>query len=317
MMAPNRSPQNDNPPGVINSVAAGFELTTSHLWFALVPVVLDLFLWLGPRLSVTRLMPRLLEVFPPDEAIAVYTDQLLALAPRVNLLSALSFPLIGVPALMAGPSAEQTPLPTAAVELTSISSWFWLAVVLNLAGLLLGVVYFTMLTQPLRQEAFDLRRLAGRVARGALRLVGLVVIFLTLLVMLGLALLPVLLIVAFFGLGVTAVAFLGGVLGMWLVFYFSFSMHGIVLHEVGVLPAMLGSVRLIQRHMWPALLMLAAVIVVGNGLNTLWRLVDNGSWLTLVSIAGHGFISTGLLVATFLFYQSRTERDASYQIRIV
>ena len=43
------------PPGVIGSLRAGFDVVSSHVWLILLPIVLDVFLWLGPRLSVGNL----------------------------------------------------------------------------------------------------------------------------------------------------------------------------------------------------------------------------------------------------------------------
>ena len=50
------------PPGVMGSLRAGFDAVSSHIGLILLPVVLDLFLWLGPRLSVERLVNPLLQI---------------------------------------------------------------------------------------------------------------------------------------------------------------------------------------------------------------------------------------------------------------
>ena len=43
-------------PGLIATLSAGFELTTHHLWLITLPLILDIFYWLGPRLSVQRIV---------------------------------------------------------------------------------------------------------------------------------------------------------------------------------------------------------------------------------------------------------------------
>ena len=43
------------PPGVVGSLRAGFDAIASNLTVILLPLVLDLFLWLGPRLHIDRL----------------------------------------------------------------------------------------------------------------------------------------------------------------------------------------------------------------------------------------------------------------------
>ena len=47
------------PVGVIESLTTGFETVASHLGLLLFPALLDLFLWLGPRLSIDNLIQRL------------------------------------------------------------------------------------------------------------------------------------------------------------------------------------------------------------------------------------------------------------------
>jgi hypothetical protein len=51
--------------------------------------------------------------------------------------------------------------------------------------------------------------------------------------------------------------------------------------------------------------LLITVLIINSGMNFLWHLADDGSWLTLVSIAGHAFITTALAVAIFVFYRDR------------
>ena len=44
------------PPGVIVSLKAGFDAVANNIALILLPIVLDIFLWLGPRLSVGGLV---------------------------------------------------------------------------------------------------------------------------------------------------------------------------------------------------------------------------------------------------------------------
>ncbi len=44
------------PPGVLGSLKAGFEAVSSHVILISLPFLLDLFLWLGPRMAVNELL---------------------------------------------------------------------------------------------------------------------------------------------------------------------------------------------------------------------------------------------------------------------
>src|SRR3972149_7031553 len=43
------------PPGIINSIKAGFDTIATHITVILLPLLLNLFLWLGPRLRMDAL----------------------------------------------------------------------------------------------------------------------------------------------------------------------------------------------------------------------------------------------------------------------
>jgi hypothetical protein len=50
-------------------------------------------------------------------------------------------------------------------------------------------------------------------------------------------------------------------------------------------------------------LFLLLYIIISQGLAFLWRSPADNSWLTLVGIAGHAFITTALLSASFIYYR--------------
>jgi hypothetical protein len=48
------------------------------------------------------------------------------------------------------------------------------------------------------------------------------------------------------------------------------------------------------------------MFLIGAGLNFLWTIPANDSWLTLVGILGHAFIMTALLASSFVYYRDTT-----------
>ena len=50
---------------------------------------------------------------------------------------------------------------------------------------------------------------------------------------------------------------------------------------------------------------LFAIFIIGTLLDWLLIMVENGSWFTLVNIAGHAFVSTAIVAAFFIFYRDR------------
>ena len=160
-MDANAKEEGSRPLGVIGSLAAGFEMIGRNLSFITLPVLLDLLLWLGPRISVAPLLEQLVAFLlsrpSPDPETARQVVQMTQLvgqyAERSNLFSLLSaFPLLNVPSLLAQRSpGGVSPLGTAHVLLTSnvlmVMAW---AIVLVPIGLVLGFVYLNGLARWVR-----------------------------------------------------------------------------------------------------------------------------------------------------------------------
>ena len=86
-------------PGVFATVSAGFELTTRYLWLMLIPALLDLFLWLGPRLSFRALIESTLETslaLLPTDVMTIDPQLILETAGRLNHFAYLSVSLLGL-----------------------------------------------------------------------------------------------------------------------------------------------------------------------------------------------------------------------------
>jgi hypothetical protein len=304
-----------SPPGVIATLTAGFDLTARHLWLLLVPILLDLFLWLGPRLSFRVLMERLVR-FWQDQAVTAgfNTDLLLELAPRTNLFTSLSVPVIGVPAFIVGATPERTPLPTTIHELNDFWTWAGLFILFSLIGLLLSASYLSLVADVVRKDAHGFPGVAGvsqflkRLVRTWLQIIGLLAVFLGAAFILYIPLVVVSTLLAFASTGLAAlVLFIGPVFAIWLVFYLTFVPHGLMLYGRPLRKAIVESVRIIQGNLLSAMALLVGIILINQALDWLLLLAEDGSWFSAVSIVGHAYVSTALVVATFIFYRYRYE----------
>ena len=109
------------PMGVIDALGHGLQAVATHLPLLILPLVLDVFLWLGPQLSIAPLLGQALAFVRanPDFASALNQqlpdpDALPELVAQVgesaNLFGFLSTAPMGVPSMMAGRGALLTPL---------------------------------------------------------------------------------------------------------------------------------------------------------------------------------------------------------------
>jgi len=304
-------------PGVFSTLAAGFELTTRYLWLMVIPALLDLFLWIGPRLSFRPLIESLAAQMPALGDGALMMDPALMLetfAGRLNHFTYLSVSLLGVPALMTGLTPEVTPIQPAVIERTGWGEWFGYLVLLTLGGLLLTAVYYSLIAYALRRGSapagtgapFSLGRFLGRTGRTWIRLVGLSALFIAFVLIITL---PTALVAGFMSLIsqiLASLVILGGlVFVIWIVMFLSYTPQGMTLNPGGFLSSIVASVRLFRANL-PASLGLLFVVTLARRLLTVILLsADSGTWVTAINLLAHAYISTALVVAMFIFYRDR------------
>ncbi len=299
-------------PGVKATLAAGFDLTTKHLWLILLPVLLDMFLWLGPRLSVRPLIEQFLAFWPADPNLEVVVEQMRQVAPYTNLFTFLSLPLVGVPVLLAGIAPQNTPVAVAVMEIDSPAAWFGYLVLLLLAGLLLTAVYYTLVAYVVgkgsQQYYLGLAQFARHVARifGTFFLVGVLFFLFLLILYLPLSLVTFLVSLLSPILGLLVIL-AGAVLVMWVILAAFFLPQSVALYGRSPKQAIWDSVILIRRHGATVMGLILAFIILNSLLDQVLLLTFDGSWMTAVSILAHAFVSTSLLTATFIFYRDRIQ----------
>jgi uncharacterized membrane protein YdcZ (DUF606 family) len=75
---------------------------------------------------------------------------------------------------------------------------------------------------------------------------------------------------------------------------------------LSALTSMLTSMRMMRFILPGTGLFFLTIVILSQGLDLLWQVPPASSWLSLVGIAGHAFITTALLAASFRYYQDAT-----------
>ncbi|MGC8856099.1 MAG: hypothetical protein ACP5QU_04805 [Anaerolineae bacterium] len=297
------------PPGVIGSLKTGFDTIATHLTVLLLPLALDLLLWLGPHLSSEQMLqPALQEMeniatssgFSAQEiqqALDVYKTAI----HQFNWLSLLrTFP-IGVFSLMSGRMPTQSPWGTPPViQVDSFFSLIIWIITLTLVGWVLGGIYFHWVGQITRLNPTERISPASAIANTFL----LSVLWLALSFLVGIPALLVLTILFAIHPVLGQIALLVmGFLALWIAVPLFFSPHGIFLHGQNALTSVWNSLRLARFTLPTSSLFVLSVILISTGMNYLWSIPPQDSWVTLVGILGHAFIATGLLAASFIYYR--------------
>jgi hypothetical protein len=95
-------------------------------------------------------------------------------------------------------------------------------------------------------------------------------------------------------------------LSMWLIVPFFFWPHGIFLKQQNAVRSMFSSIQMARFTLPMSSFFVLSVFLLGMGLNFVWSAAPTDSWMTLVGILGHAFITTALLAASFIYYRDMT-----------
>lgn len=327
--------------GLIDTLSSGFKVVQRRPWLVLLPILLDLWLWLGPRWSIQPLMDDLSGLMTPANlpaelapAAEPYRELLVAAGANYNLWWLVdnnpawlrtALPGLAEPARWrAAPEIIETPA-------LALALW---APLLLLLGVALGSAFLAAVASQLPTpkateggaknepaatgEPAPERVPAGLWRRRAVRTFVLAALFGLLLLaalmltslVLSVVLTPIFLLAPQAGAGAASLAaLLVGWFTALAYFMLYFVLAAIVTDGVGLWQAMWRSINVVYRNFWPTLGLLLLVTLILWGFGLIWQRLASASPLgVLVAIAGNGVLVTGLTAARLLFYRERSAR---------
>jgi hypothetical protein len=316
---------------VIGCLTGGFELLGRNLLLLALPVVLDMVLWLGPRVSIAPILLRFTHALEMQQAadaqmmnqVAQATDLLEQFATQFNLLSVLgTVPLLQVPSLLARRGGGGSPLGESHVF--SLSSPFaaipWWAGLL-LAGIALGFLYLNEIAHqvdtlpaysehPAGKSVVTDPATANGLAQDSIRKFARFLLFALGLAVAAFSVLSLWLIVVAMGtLIAQSIGILLWIAGVGIASYAAlhlvFVVPGLLLGNRRLLQAVGESVVLSHMHLSSVVGLVVLAAVIYEGLALAWSLPSPSSWALLVGIAGNAAVATGLTGAAFIFYRER------------
>jgi hypothetical protein len=302
------------PPNVLKSIKNGFDATTKHLVLLVFPVGLDLFLWFAPHLQIKSLiegfimeMSDVATLFPAEFSEVMESGQEVwkVAADRLNLFIAMrSFP-VGIFSLLTSMLPTENPLGVPLFwDIPTLGGAFLLTVGLYLVGLALAGIYYSGVRQSALFDDVNWRttmrnwpRIFGQVLLLSIICLG---FFSVILIFGSCAATGITLISVPLG---QIVIILFGVVTFWMIFPLFFSPHGIFSGGLNAWKSLLTSVRLTNITFLRTSFFVFLAILINQGLNMIWQVPPEDSWLMLISIVGHAFVMTGMLSASFVYYQ--------------
>jgi len=303
------------PPSLIQALTAGFDLITNHIGLIAIPILLDVFLWLGPRLRIEGLVKSILnqmvdlsgvEMAGASETLQAGQELWLLFAEHLNLFTILrTFP-VGIPSLVSSSQPVGTPLGQPPVlEISSGLAVLGLWLGLSLVGLVLGSLYYLIVAQASLNGRVSWPEAFKQWPRAAYQVVLLAVFWVVLLIAVSVPGSCLVTLIALSGLPIARLGLflLGGVV-LWMLFPLIFSAHGIFIKRMKMWASVLESIRLTRITFIKTGLLFLCFLVISEGFDLLWRVPEETSWLMIVGIAGHAFTTTSLLATSFIYYQN-------------
>lgn len=303
------------PPSLMKAIIAGFDAVAAHISLILFPLALDLILWFGPHLKVGKIFMPVIESMgsltgfensqETTELLQINKELLTFIVERFNVLSILRTYPVGVPSLM----ASRLPVEAPGIQpLTwDIDSFLILIIILGtllLVGILIGVFYYISVSKAALYKKFDLLSNAREWPRASLQVLVLAIILLALFMAISI---PASCVLTALALGSPSLSNLGALLYigflLWLAFPLLLSTHGIFANNDNAINSVRRSVRVTRMTLPGTGLFFLVILVISQGLDILWGSPSEKSWFAAVGVAGHAFVTTALLAASFVYYK--------------
>ncbi|MCB0254658.1 MAG: hypothetical protein KDI55_13125 [Anaerolineae bacterium] len=318
---------------LIDTLSTGFRLVGRRVWLIVLPVVIDLWLLFGPRLSIQPVVDDMMNLWstdglPPDlvQTAEPFRQMLAQIGPTFNLWWLLDNSLTWLQTAMPRLSPV---LDITSLQATSEVSWLALLLwtpLIAVIGLGLGSAFLTLIASqmpavPTPAQEPEVESVAAEKKprffwlRRGLRTWSMVVVYglilfaliTTLLFVVSLALTPIMMITPQLASALAALVALVIIwAGLWIYLVLYFVVAALVLDGTGLVDSLRRSFYVVTRNFWSSLglVILTAVILTGFGL--IWQRIAVFSPVGIaVAIGGNALLLTGLTAARLVFYRDR------------
>ena len=309
------------PPSLTRSLMAGFDAVTNHLGLIIFTVFLDLLLWFGPKFRLLIMVETFFDqlISLPEmnsaemlEPINFAREFWVGYAGNFNLLSFLrSFP-IGIPSLMVSRSPVETPLGMPVFyEVNSTLVALGLVILFILIGLLIGTVYFSLISQVTGTGRISYSEIIRNLPWMFYQVILMAVLTLLLLILTVIPFSCIMSVLLLSGLGFERFGFIlffifGGLFLWWLLPLF-FTPQGIFMYRLVFWDSIRASVKVTRATLPATGFLFLVTVMLSEGLKILWKVPPENSWFSLIGILGHSFVTSSLIAASFVFYREANQ----------
>ncbi len=301
------------PLGVIDALSGGFERVARRPWLLLIPVALDLFLWLGPPLSAQPVFTHLASLIgtfsvqgaPPDtlQNLDTLKTAVQTVGDQFNVFSIVALFAIGMPTLM-GIDAPSAGLNwTVSFSIRDGIAFLGSIALFALVGLFLATVYLQIVAGSVKPDG---HRFGPQVVKSYLNVLALLI----------LGIVGAMALMIPFAIGATLVSFVSQGLGsffvvagsfvlLWAALYRAFALPAIFVSGASVFEAIVNSITVFRYNFWSALGLVFLIYLLQMGFSVIWQQFLDTTWGVLIDVLANAFLGTALVAAEMLFYDDR------------
>lgn len=294
-------------PKIFAAFRAGYETASKHLYLILFPIVLDLFLLFGFRITIVELMQDVIQrfVLPPSATADLVASweflksQSLEFFRYFSLTAFLrSFP-VGIPSLLSVASFERNPLGEYQfIHLREPGTIVLVILAASLIGLFFAYLLFRLTARATTiqsgppESILESRSLVSWLLIPIVSIIFAFLVVLPAMLMISLigAILPIFTSIGYFFLTVAIISLLLPIF---------FTPHLIILEKLTLPQALAASFSTVRITNAKSTNFLFLAILVSYLTNMLWRIPSEDSWMLLIGIFGHALISIVILAASF------------------
>ncbi len=303
-------------PRVIKALGEGANLTANKAYLMLLPIILDLLLLFGPKLRISEYFQPAFDTAYIQIGGSVSTSMAVQMEPTfelmqefldsVNLLGFIQTFPIGV-SLINSAGSDVSPLgATASVQLNSILQIIPIILAMIVLGVLIGTFYFTIIANAASKEPKKVtpENLGKHLLNTILIYFALVILGVILSVpcvcMMTVSMLTAPMLYRIFMLLMIVAA-------SWLIIPLFYIPHAVFMKDMNLPEAVSESFKMASWSGVSTVRFILFSILITFGMNMIWAIPDQSSWLILFSIFGHAFVSTALLAGSFILYRDLDE----------
>lgn len=300
------------PPRLIPSMVQGFNLITQKLYLIIPPIILDLFLWFGPRLSFEAVLSAnwanmivTWKSYSGMQEMLEMATEMWNIFARMNFFSLLRAVPVGLTSLLWWKSEVRSPLALSPISLPFPydQGFVLLGIALFVAGIFFGTLFFRWICDATVVEISKPKVKSVFWMTGQSILLTVILIVLLILISVPVSIFSNIILTAASAIAEIGI-FIMGLILLWVLLPFVFSAHGIFVEKLNAWQSIRLSTQLVRTRSSGAGLFVTTIILLNMGLNMIWNIPPTNSWWLLVGIIGHAFIYTALVAASFFYFRS-------------